>query len=328
MNGFGASPAFGLRHVLYPYAGARQYLDGTVSYIDQVRKHGGTVVVAAPESRQHLLRSELPSDDSVTFVGTDGLGANPARIIPAWRDWISRHTRDGRAVHGISESVWSGRTGAQLAELRYHEWLLNLAFAAAPAWSLLCPYDTSDQPTETVSAVTRLHPWVWNEGAYAQGPDYVEGPYAFDQLPEPSGPYEELSYTIDELALLRDRVAEHANPRGLDSGRLRDLLIAVTEIAGNSIRHGGGRGTLRIWVQDGALVCEARDAGVITDPLVGCVRPTASQVGGRGLWFANQLCDLVQIRSSAQDGTRVRLHMELPKQDEPSQDDELPEDGA
>ncbi|HEY3866795.1 MAG TPA: sensor histidine kinase [Actinocrinis sp.] len=323
MSEFGATPAngsaaLGLRHVLYPYSGAQQYLDGTVSYIDHVRNHGGTVVVAAPESRQHLLRSELPSDDSVTFVDTDGLGTNPARIIPAWREWIGHHAQNGRPVYGISESAWSGRTTAQLQELRYHEWLLNRAFAELPAWSLLCPYDTSDQMADTVSEVTRLHPWVWNEGDYAQGPDYVEGPYAMDRLPEPVGPYEELAYTIDDLPLVRDRVVEHARPSGMGAARLRDLLIAVTEVVGNSIRHGGGRGMLRIWVQDGAVVCETRDAGVITDPLVGCMRPTACQIGGRGLWFANQLCDLVQIRSGAPDGTRVRLHMDLPELEKPT----------
>jgi len=34
--------------------------------------------------------------------------------------------------------------------------------------------------------------------------------------------------------------------------------------------------------------------------------PPLSTEGGRGLWLANQLCDLVQIRSAA-SGTAVRL---------------------
>jgi anti-sigma regulatory factor (Ser/Thr protein kinase) len=35
-----------------------------------------------------------------------------------------------------------------------------------------------------------------------------------------------------------------------------------------------------------------------------------SQEGGRGLWMANQVCDLVRIRSGA-TGTAIRLHMSL-----------------
>jgi anti-sigma regulatory factor (Ser/Thr protein kinase) len=41
---------------------------------------------------------------------------------------------------------------------------------------------------------------------------------------------------------------------------------------------------------------------------VGRARPTFDQESGRGLWMVNQLCDLVQIRSSPAD-TVVRLHM-------------------
>ena len=36
----------------------------------------------------------------------------------------------------------------------------------------------------------------------------------------------------------------------------------------------------------------------------------AGDATGRGLWLANQLCNLVQIRSSP-EGTTVRLHMRL-----------------
>jgi hypothetical protein len=38
------------------------------------------------------------------------------------------------------------------------------------------------------------------------------------------------------------------------------------------------------------------------------VWPEPGELDGRGLWLANQLCDLVQIRSGA-GGTRVRLQM-------------------
>jgi hypothetical protein len=35
------------------------------------------------------------------------------------------------------------------------------------------------------------------------------------------------------------------------------------------------------------------------------------EIGGHGLWIANQVCDLVQLRSFA-DGCAVRIHMRLP----------------
>ncbi|WP_425387325.1 ATP-binding protein [Embleya scabrispora] len=56
-----------------------------------------------------------------------------------------------------------------------------------------------------------------------------------------------------------------------------------------------------------SFVCEIHDAGHIVDPLAGRHRPAPDQDGGRGLWMANQLCDLVQIRSTKATGTTVRL---------------------
>jgi anti-sigma regulatory factor (Ser/Thr protein kinase) len=59
------------------------------------------------------------------------------------------------------------------------------------------------------------------------------------------------------------------------------------------------------------LICEVRDTGRIADPLAGRRRPPADQLaGGWGLWIANALCDLVQLRTSS-GGTTVRLHLRV-----------------
>jgi len=87
-------------------------------------------------------------------------------------------------------------------------------------------------------------------------------------------------------------------------------VLAVNELATNSIRYGGGRGEMLLWREGQTLLCEIRDEGHITDPLVGRSRPAPEANNGRGLWLANQLCDLVQIRSSPA-GSRVRVHKEV-----------------
>ena len=76
----------------------------------------------------------------------------------------------------------------------------------------------------------------------------------------------------------------------------------------NSLRHGGGSGILRGWREDEDVVCEVADAGVISDPLVGRLRPPFDRSEGRGLWIANHFCDLLQIRSSS-IGTRIRCRL-------------------
>jgi anti-sigma regulatory factor (Ser/Thr protein kinase) len=94
---------------------------------------------------------------------------------------------------------------------------------------------------------------------------------------------------------------------GIDLERASDLTLAVSEVAANSVRYGGGGGAIRVWQSSDALVCEVTDRGRLEDPLVGRLRPPLAQAGGRGVWLANQLCDLVQIRSNRQ-GTTVRIH--------------------
>jgi anti-sigma regulatory factor (Ser/Thr protein kinase) len=132
---------------------------------------------------------------------------------------------------------------------------------------------------------------------------------AFDQpLPEAPDDAPALEFRTGGLREVRAFVRRHAMAAALDASRIADLLLTVNEVATNSVRHGGGRGTLRMWSDREAVVCEVSDSGRIDHPLIGRVRPTAEQEGGRGLWLANQVCDLVQIRSLP-SGNVVRLHI-------------------
>ena len=300
----------GFLHMIYPYAGEQQYLAGTLAYIEHARAAGGNVIVAAPPARREALGAHVGADAAVTFVDTDALGRNPGRLIPAWRDWIGHLARTG-AVHGINESVFSGRSPAHYGELRYQEWLLNLAFAQAPALALMCPVETGGQEESAIEALTRCHPLLWNGTACVPGASFLEGDYALEPLPEPDQPTEQMAYDLGSLHEARQKAFGWAVGNGMPPARARAFTLAVGEVASNSVLHGGGRGTLRLWRQATELVCELRDAGTITDPMVGRTRPPADQIGGRGLWFVNQLCDLVQIRSAPGQGTQIRLWMDL-----------------
>jgi anti-sigma regulatory factor (Ser/Thr protein kinase) len=85
-------------------------------------------------------------------------------------------------------------------------------------------------------------------------------------------------------------------------------VFAANEIATNSLLHGGGQGTARVWREDGVVVVEVTDGGHIDHPLVGRQRPDTLTDHGRGMWLVNQLCDLVQIASTP-SGTAVRVRV-------------------
>jgi anti-sigma regulatory factor (Ser/Thr protein kinase) len=103
-------------------------------------------------------------------------------------------------------------------------------------------------------------------------------------------------------------VREWAAGTLLGADRTEYLVLAVNELATNSVSHGGGRGTLQMWQEDESLVCEVRDRGRIEEPLAGRTRPGPDQLSGRGLWLVNHVCDLVQIRTTP-DGTVVRVQL-------------------
>jgi anti-sigma regulatory factor (Ser/Thr protein kinase) len=119
---------------------------------------------------------------------------------------------------------------------------------------------------------------------------------------------ERLDFGLDDLHDVRSLVATGASAGGLDPGRVSDLVVAASELAANSILHGGGRGLATVWDEGESIFVEVADAGTIVDPMVGQVRPDPTAENGRGLYIANQLCDEVSIDSTV-TGTRIRLRM-------------------
>jgi anti-sigma regulatory factor (Ser/Thr protein kinase) len=286
------------------YAGDPEYAAGTLPEIRAALAGHGAVMVAVSAARHQLLRESLGAEgDRVLFADMEALGRNPARIIPAWHDFLD-DAGPGPAL-GIGEPVWPGRSDAELIECSRHESLLNVAFGGGRPWRLLCPYDTTGLEPDVIDEACRTHPHVrWDadtetSGAYS---DHVRD----DTLPPPGGTPAELAFMRRDLDLVREFTAAHAGAAGLRDGRLEDLVLAVSELATNSVRHGGGSGVLRTWEQQRTFVCEVADTGRISDPLAGRARPESVGGGGRGLWIVNQLCDLVQVR-----GGVVRLHMGL-----------------
>jgi anti-sigma regulatory factor (Ser/Thr protein kinase) len=116
-----------------------------------------------------------------------------------------------------------------------------------------------------------------------------------------------LPFGLEQLHRARGLVREQATDAGLSSQRVDDLVLAISELASNAVRHGRGRGVLRAWTRRDRIICQVDDRGHIKDPLAAHRLPPPDAAGGMGLWTVNQLCDLVEVRSSC-DGTSVRVH--------------------
>jgi anti-sigma regulatory factor (Ser/Thr protein kinase) len=303
-----AAQARGFRHEAFFYAGNDEFLEGTVPYLEEGIHAGETVLVVLPEPRMRLVREALGSAASaVEFWSMGNVGRNPARLIPAWRDFL-RTCDLNRGVRGLGEPVSPERSAAEVEECELHERLFNLAFARERTLTVMCPYDTSGLGDEVLEGAERSHPVCAGPHGKSVSSRYsLEAPLE-GSLSQPGRPSVTLDFSKADLAMVRHMVAQCARSAGLDTRRNEDLVLAVCEVATNSIQHGGGNGRLHVWDEDGELVCAVRDGGLIHNPRGGRERPRPDQDRGRGLWIANQLCDLVQIRSG-EAGTDVRLRM-------------------
>jgi anti-sigma regulatory factor (Ser/Thr protein kinase) len=310
--GSSTSEAGGFRHEAWFYNGDDEFLDRAASFVDDGLRAREPVLVVVAGRKIDELRAVIGVDTpGVAYADMEAVGHNPARIIPSWRRFLAAQ-EGGRAVRGIGEPIDAGRTGEELVECHVHEALLNRAFddVARDFW-LLCPYDASALASTVVDTARATHPYITNgDGRHHRGRfDGHGGVDAVLELPLTPVPPDAIvrSFSSDDLCVLREVTTMFGERAGLSVAQLDDFVLGIHEVAVNSVRHGPGSGVLSLWSGSDRLLAEVHDPGCIHDPLVGRVEPDRAGSCGRGLWLANQLFDLVQIRSTA-SGAFVRLH--------------------
>lgn len=113
----------------------------------------------------------------------------------------------------------------------------------------------------------------------------------------------------DDLAGLRAAIIAYAaslvgtDTTGRDAAD--EILLVAHELATNAVKHGGGRGRLRLSAADGRVWCVVSDNGPgLRDPhLAGVTLPARNKPGSRGLWVVRQMSDLTIATTTA--GTTV-----------------------
>lgn len=309
-NAVGAHGAESFSHQALLYRGSEQWLERIRAFLEPGLAAGEPVMIAVPAAKHELLRAHLDAEASaVTLLDMSELGRNPARLIGAYLQALAAHP--GRRAHLVGEPAWAGRTVDEYDEVILHEALCNLAFKGLP-YRALCPYDAETIDPGVLAGVRCTHPHLAEGlGAAQPSPSYTDRLAPTAHWPRPLAPPPpdaiRVAYSLAELALVRSLVEEHATAAGLERTRRNDLVLAVDELATNSIVHASGCGELRIWTSENRLVCEIEDQGHIADPLAGRIPPPGDSARGRGLWLVNRLTDLVQLRTRPGAST-IRIH--------------------
>jgi anti-sigma regulatory factor (Ser/Thr protein kinase) len=275
---------------------------------DGVAAGEATMVLAAPE-RLRALRRELGAGAPVDWIPNP---LSELRVGIAFDD-VRRHLA-GRVASGRVRIAADWDLGPRSASERrgFMRWeAAATALLADREATLLCCHDGNDQALAADARAT--HPEVWREGEWVTDASYRPPGEHLRACPAPPPPPGEAIPLADPWALapLRDRIAAIGEREGIDSGVLADFEIAANEVAANALWHARGPRETRVAMVDGALVCEVHDGGPGLDPLAAHTPPTPGGGGGRGLWIAHQLADVVQVIPDG-GGTRVRLEVAVP----------------
>ncbi|WP_413755544.1 anti-sigma factor RsbA family regulatory protein [Streptomyces sp. MMBL 11-3] len=292
------------------YRGEQEYLDGTVPFVRAGLEAGEPVAVAVPAQKLGVVQEALgDAAAEVTFVDMTQAGRNPGRIIPKVLRVFADARPDTR-VRIIGEPVWPGRSEAEYPACVQHEALINSAFEGREA-TILCPYDAEGLDERALTDAYATHPVVISGGREQKSPSYApeRAVELYNEPLTPSGTAQEYVFGAEELPAARYFVVEQAARFGLSGIRLEDLALVAAELTTNSVVHGGGTGTVRVWAEDGQVVCEVRDEGCMKDPLAGRQPSPPAQLGGRGLLLVNYLMDLVRVHTGP-EGTAVRCYVD------------------
>ncbi|MFC5179803.1 sensor histidine kinase [Actinomadura harenae] len=304
-------------HRVLPYDRADDLLDGVLPFLREGIESGDRVLAVTTLAMHMLLRDTLGADAAgVEFFESDKWYAHPARYLADTLALAETAAWQKRRLRVLGEPTWARRGPLELLEWQRVEAITNAAFTGTGA-ALLCAYSRSLSPG-VVAASRQTHPETTRGTSTLANPGYQE-PWAYNARLDatPLHPAPDDSYKLDidvpDLYWIRAYVTNFARRTPLPEDDLQRLLVAVTEVVTNALRHGRPPITLRLWLEPGELVCEVTDHGHWTERTgFGLIPPKPVGGAGRfGLWAVRLLCSTVQIRTG-RDGTTVRLRLQVP----------------
>lgn len=187
----------------------------------------------------------------------------------------------------------------------------NFAFDGRAA-TVLCSYDADALDEDVLADARTTHALLSEAGSTDRSADYApqQALARYNQpLPTSTAAVTYTVATTRDLGPARSAATQYAQRVGLSTDGLADLRLIVTELATNSLHHGGGSCRLALWQHEGHIVCEASDKGRLDDPLAGR-RPPPHGASGRGLFLVNTVADLVRIHTTG-SGTTIQAYLRL-----------------
>ncbi len=275
-------------------------------FLEEGVEIGEATVVVTDDRKWAVLGDALGAAASeVDYVDRDTFYTRPEAALADYDKRVRQLLHDGATAVRLFGELPLVNNSEQVAAWIAYEAILNRAFADHPV-SILCGYDTREQPERLVDAVWQTHPLVYGDGGEN---DRYRDPAEIVRLHSPST-HPRLALRAleagDDPVALRRRLQHELEAGGVPPAAASGLVLAVGEVLANADRHGGGVSRMRIGRVADHFVCEISDRGPgIDDPLAGYI-PPAGDKAGSGLWVARQLTRRLDLISTG-SGLTVRL---------------------
>lgn len=308
--GSGAAP-LGLHTAVFPPT-TDSLVEVLEPYLREGLEHGIASFVNLAAPRLAAVRDALgPDGAAIGWSDTAALRDSPGQRLRALHAVLERARHAGVPHRLVGELGFAPDASEALTA----EWLRIDAVAddlltGAPV-DLVCVYDAATLPPAVVAHAERLHPHL-GLGPHAPSAAFVP-PAAFvaglapASLAVPEGAHRLEGTPLDPPAarsFLRDLLGRG----GIGPRRVDELVLVATELVTNARKAGATWVALSCWASTDGVVLQVDDDGCGMDmPHAGFLPPPADAVGGRGLWIARQLTDVVEIAPRPR-GTSVRVH--------------------
>lgn len=299
----------GYDHAAVHYGSDAELLAVAVPFLEGGLAAGEPTFVSLAPDRAELVRRALSPSADARFLPADDLYARPAAAIRSYRELMAGLVAGGADGIRIFGELPRAAIDTSWDWWARYEAAVNHAYDEFPLRSM-CAYDTRITPRHVLDDVARTHPFVATPGGghhsnagYVDPLAFLAGPRPMTLLPiQHTAPLLELT---DPLPSAARRAVLGVTGTGLAVAEIDDLVLAVSEIVDNAVRHGRPPVTMRLWADAGHVVVTVHDTGEGPgDPFAGLL-PADRQIGGRGLWIAHQICQVTLHRDET--GFTARL---------------------
>jgi anti-sigma regulatory factor (Ser/Thr protein kinase) len=299
-----------LRHQAFFYEGVDAFVSETLPFVEEGLRDGDPIVVVAKTNNLAALREGLGDEaERVSLHDAQTWYSSPGKAFSACLEFVGANS-DASRIRAIGEVNWPVDWAEGIDEYAHYEAVFNVIAREAPVY-VVCPYDVSALPDAIIAHARATHPEIRTVGNVHPSDEFVDPDEYCSRLANrlhTAPPGKAIEVTSD-LAELRYVVGTHALDANVPRQRIAELLLAVHEIAVNALTHGGGTAIARLWTDERRFVCDIENEGAgLSETTAGYVPPDPGGEGGRGLWLARQVCDLVEVLSRG-GTTRVRLSM-------------------